>query len=46
VNDGIAFINTLPDIDAVAVTPDRKIWYSKGLENPASTRPTEKAASH
>jgi thiamine biosynthesis lipoprotein len=36
VKDGIAFINTLPDIDAVAVTPDRKIWYSKGLENPAA----------
>jgi len=35
VKEGIDFINTLPDIDAVAVTPDRKVWYSKGLENPA-----------
>ena len=34
VQEGIAFINGLPDIDAVAVTPDRKVWYSKGLENP------------
>jgi len=36
VKEGIAFINTLSDIDAVAITPDRKVWYSKGLENPAS----------
>jgi len=34
VQDGIEFINSLPDVDAVAVTPDRKVWYSKGLENP------------
>jgi thiamine biosynthesis lipoprotein len=34
VPEGLAFINGLSDIDAVAVTPDRKIWYSKGLENP------------
>jgi thiamine biosynthesis lipoprotein len=34
VEEGLAFINGLPDIDAVAVTPDRKVWYSKGLENP------------
>ncbi|HTV78997.1 MAG TPA: FAD:protein FMN transferase [Steroidobacteraceae bacterium] len=34
VQEGMAFINGLPDIDAVAVTPDRKVWYSKGLENP------------
>ncbi len=34
VEDGIAFINGLPDVDVVAVTPDRRIWYSKGLENP------------
>jgi thiamine biosynthesis lipoprotein len=34
VKEGIAFINTLPDVDVVAVTPDRKLWYSKGLENP------------
>jgi thiamine biosynthesis lipoprotein len=46
VKEGIAFINSLPDIDVVAVTPDRKIWYSKGLENPASTTPTGKPASH
>lgn len=34
VQEGIAFINTLSGIDAVAITPDRKVWYSKGLENP------------
>jgi FAD:protein FMN transferase len=34
VKEGLEFIDTLTDIDAVAVTPDRKIWYSKGLENP------------
>jgi FAD:protein FMN transferase len=34
VAEGIAFINGLPDIDAVAITPDRKVWYSRGLENP------------
>jgi thiamine biosynthesis lipoprotein len=34
VKEGLDFINTLPDIDAVAITPDRKVWYSKGLENP------------
>ncbi len=38
VKDGMAFINGLPDIDAVAVTPDRKIWYSKGLENPQAPK--------
>ena len=32
--EGIEFINTLPDVDAVAITPDRKLWYSKGLEPP------------
>jgi FAD:protein FMN transferase len=36
VAEGLDFINTLPDIDAVAITPDRKVWYSKGLENPDS----------
>jgi thiamine biosynthesis lipoprotein len=36
VKEGIAFINALPDIDVVAITPDRKVWYSKGLENPAT----------
>jgi len=34
VKEGIAFINGLNDVDAVAVTPDRKLWYSKGLEKP------------
>jgi thiamine biosynthesis lipoprotein len=34
VDEGLAFINGLSDIDAVAVTPDRKVWYSKGLEDP------------
>jgi thiamine biosynthesis lipoprotein len=32
--EGIKFINTLSDVDAVAVTPDGKVWYSKGLEHP------------
>lgn len=32
--EGIAFINTLPDVDAVAVAPDGKVNYSKGLEPP------------
>jgi thiamine biosynthesis lipoprotein len=27
---GIEFINTLPDVDAVAVAPDGKVFYSKG----------------
>jgi FAD:protein FMN transferase len=34
VAEGIAFINGLSGIDAVAITPDRKVWYSKGLEKP------------
>jgi thiamine biosynthesis lipoprotein len=33
--EGIAFINTLPDVDAVAVSPDGKVHYSKGLAPPA-----------
>jgi thiamine biosynthesis lipoprotein len=32
--EGIAFINTLPDVDAVAVAPDGKVIYSKGLAPP------------
>ena len=28
--EGIAFINTLTDVDAVAVAPDGKVFYSKG----------------
>jgi len=32
--DGIAFINTLPDVDAVAVAPDGRVIYSKGLAPP------------
>jgi len=32
--EGIDFINTLPDVDAVAITPDKKVWYSKGLAPP------------
>jgi thiamine biosynthesis lipoprotein len=32
--EGIAFIETLPDVDAVVITPDGKVWYSKGLEPP------------
>jgi thiamine biosynthesis lipoprotein len=31
---GIAFINTLPDVDAVAVGPDGKVHYSRGLSPP------------
>jgi FAD:protein FMN transferase len=31
---GIAFINTLPDVDAVAVAPDGKVFYSRGLSPP------------
>jgi FAD:protein FMN transferase len=32
--DGIDFINTLPDVDAVAVAPDGQVFYSKGLAPP------------
>jgi thiamine biosynthesis lipoprotein len=32
--DGIDFINTLPDVDAVAVAPDGKVFYSRGLAPP------------
>jgi thiamine biosynthesis lipoprotein len=32
--EGIAFINTLPDVDAVAVAPDGKVFYSRGLSPP------------
>jgi thiamine biosynthesis lipoprotein len=32
--EGIKFINTLPDVDAVAVTPEGKVLYSKGLAAP------------
>jgi thiamine biosynthesis lipoprotein len=42
VKEGLEFIDTLPDIDAVAVTPDRKVWYSKGLENPEKPDPGPK----
>ncbi len=31
---GIAFINTLPDVDAIAITPQGKVVYSKGLAPP------------
>ena len=34
VREGIELINSLPDVDAVAITPDRKLWYSKGLTPP------------
>jgi len=34
VKEGLAFIDTLPDVDAIAITPDKRIWYSKGLERP------------
>lgn len=32
--EGIRFIDTLPDVDAVAVAPDGKVYYSKGLSPP------------
>jgi FAD:protein FMN transferase len=32
--EGIAFVNTLSDVDAVAVRPDGKVFYSKGLAPP------------
>jgi thiamine biosynthesis lipoprotein ApbE len=32
--EGIAFINTLADVDAVAVGPDGKVFYSRGLSPP------------
>ena len=32
--EGIAFINTLADVDAVAVSPDGKVTYSRGLAPP------------
>jgi FAD:protein FMN transferase len=33
--DGIAFIDTLEDVDAIAVTPDGHVLYSAGLAPPA-----------
>ena len=35
VKEGLALIDTLPDVDAIAITPDKHIWYSKGLERPS-----------
>ena len=32
--EGIEFINGIEDVDAVAVTPDGRVLYSKGLEPP------------
>ena len=32
--EGIKFIDSLPDVDAVAVAPDGKVYYSKGLTPP------------
>jgi thiamine biosynthesis lipoprotein len=32
--EGIALIDTLGDVDAIAVTPEGKVLYSKGLEPP------------
>jgi thiamine biosynthesis lipoprotein len=32
--DGIRFIDSLGDVDAIAVTPDGKVVYSKGLAQP------------
>jgi FAD:protein FMN transferase len=50
---GIRFIDTLKDVDAIAVTPDRRLWYSKDLVQPsesawkqtASTETASKAAA-
>jgi thiamine biosynthesis lipoprotein len=33
--EGIKFIDTLPDVDAVAVAPDGKVFYSKNLAPPS-----------
>jgi FAD:protein FMN transferase len=35
--DGIRFIDTLGDVDAIAVTPEGKVFYSKGLAPPDET---------
>ena len=32
--DGIDFINTLPDADAIVIAADGKVSYSKGLQPP------------
>jgi FAD:protein FMN transferase len=32
--EGIRFIDTLPDVDAIAITPEGKVLYSKGLAPP------------
>lgn len=32
--DGIAFIDTLTDVDAIAIDPGGKVYYSKGLAPP------------
>ena len=37
--EGLAFIDKLPDVDAIAITPDKRIWYSKGLERPNWRKP-------
>jgi len=39
VKEGLAFIDTLSDVDAIAITPDKRIWYSKGLERPNWRKP-------
>ena len=39
VKEGLALIDTLPDVDAIAITPDKHIWYSKGLERPNEQKP-------
>ena len=39
--EGIEFIDTLPDVDAVAVAPDGKVFYSKGLAPPADKAPPQ-----
>ena len=41
---GIEFIDTLKDVDCIAITPDRRIWYSKGLAPPKwSTEASQQA---
>ncbi|HRX88474.1 MAG TPA: FAD:protein FMN transferase [Steroidobacteraceae bacterium] len=36
---GIELINRLPDVDAVVVTPQKKVLYSDGLEPPPASKP-------
>lgn len=35
---GIKFIDTLKDVDVIVVTPDRRLWYSKGFAPPSEPK--------